>query len=119
MVAILLALVRQACSNVVVHFGHFLTLDPKCTGTFWASSTGRLTFGTKCTGTFWMVSMGLQLTCFTFDPNVLVHFGWSHLLTQNVLVHFGRSRRCSENVLVHFGRSHLLTQNVPVHFGRS
>jgi hypothetical protein len=68
----------------VVHFGHFLTLDPKCTGTFWASSTERLTFdpkctGTfwavstglwllKCTGTFWMVSMGLQLTWFTFDP---------------------------------------------------
>ncbi len=53
---------------MVVHFGRFLTLDPKCTGTFWASSTERLTFGTKCTGTFWMVSMGLQLTCFTFDP---------------------------------------------------
>ncbi len=71
--------------NVLVHFGHFLTLDPKCTGTFLASSTGCLTFdakctGTfwavptvlwlpKCTGTFWTVSMGrLQLTCFTFDP---------------------------------------------------
>ncbi len=70
--------------NVLVHFGCFLTLDPKCTGTFWASSMERLTFDPKCTGTFWAVlmglwllkcagtfwtvSMGLQLTCFTFDP---------------------------------------------------
>jgi hypothetical protein len=45
----------------VVHFGRFLTLDLKCTGTFWASSTGCLTFDPKCTDTFWAVSTGLWL----------------------------------------------------------
>ncbi len=47
--------------NVVVHFGRFLTLDPKCTGTFWASSMGRLTFDPKCTDTFWAVLTRLWL----------------------------------------------------------
>ncbi len=57
----------------------------------------------KCTGTFWAVSTGLWLTCLTFDPKCtgtfwavsnVSHFWRVSLLTQNVLVHFGRSRMC-------------------------
>jgi hypothetical protein len=67
MVAILLALVSSSgvrMEPVAVRRGSL-----KCTGTFWAVSTGCLTFDPKCTGTFWAVltSTGLQLTCFTFD----------------------------------------------------
>ena len=41
--------------------------DTKCTGTFWAVSTERLTFDPKCTGTFWAVSTVLWLTCLAFE----------------------------------------------------
>ncbi len=81
MVAILLALVRQACQNVVVHFGRFLTLDP------------------KCTGTFWMVSMGLQLTCFIFDPKCTGTFWTVSPFDTKCTGTFWASRQCPGNVL--------------------